>query len=119
MENGSYHFVMIEATFLQSILLCIIIDQSIIDESIKSIKFENSRYSGCVSGSYREREIMRTETFVNYTTLSFENREFDVISDYHEYLRQHYGDYMKLPPVDKRITHHSTQFYWKTNKDEK
>lgn len=90
-----------------------------IDESIKSIKFENSRYSGCVSGSYREREIMGTETFVNYTTLSFENREFDVISDYHEYLRQHYGDYMKLPPVDKRITHHSIQFYWKINKDEK
>jgi len=26
MENGSYHFVMIEATFLQFILLCIIID---------------------------------------------------------------------------------------------
>jgi len=26
MKNGSYHFVMIEATFLQSILLCNIID---------------------------------------------------------------------------------------------
>jgi len=26
MENGSYHFVMIEATFLQFILLCIILD---------------------------------------------------------------------------------------------
>ena len=38
MENGSYHFVMIEATFLQSILLRIIIDKSTIDKSIKKEK---------------------------------------------------------------------------------
>jgi len=38
MENGSYHFVMIEATFLQSILLRIIIDESTIDKSIKRRK---------------------------------------------------------------------------------
>ena len=51
---------------------------------------------------------MRTETFVNYTTLSFENREFDVISDYHEYLRQHYGDYMKLPAKSERKPSHKS-----------
>ena len=33
--------------------------------------------------------------------------------DYDTYLHICYGDYMQLPPIEKRITHHSFKAYWK------
>ena len=35
----------------------------------------------------------------------FENTEFSIIKEYDKYLRNVYGDYMKLPPKEKRRTH--------------
>ncbi len=43
--------------------------------------------------------------FDKFDSGSFENCEFPIISQYHEYLALQYGDYMKLPPENKRITH--------------
>jgi len=37
--------------------------------------------------------------------LNFENKEFFVPGNYHSYLTLLYGDYMKMPPVEKRIVH--------------
>ncbi|MBB3171224.1 LicD family protein [Parvibacter caecicola] len=37
--------------------------------------------------------------------MSFEGREFPVIADWDTALRGGYGDYMIIPPVEKRITH--------------
>lgn len=42
-----------------------------------------------------------------YTKLMFEGQEFMCFSQWDEYLRRTYGDYMKLPPVEERTwTHH-------------
>jgi lipopolysaccharide cholinephosphotransferase len=35
----------------------------------------------------------------------FEGDEFDIPKEYDTYLKQAYGDYMKLPPEEERITH--------------
>lgn len=43
----------------------------------------------------------------------FEKYEFYVPEGYDEYLRDRYGDYMKLPPVDQQIPHHGFNAYWK------
>ena len=75
--------------------------------------FEQSSYAGCVCGSYREREIMTKDTFEKYTDLEFEGRLFKGIEDFDAYLTKHYGDYMKLPPVEKRQTHHTYTAYRK------
>ena len=37
--------------------------------------------------------------------LNFENKEFFVPGNYHSYLTLLYGDYMKMPPVEKRASH--------------
>ena len=37
----------------------------------------------------------------------FESGEFPIPKDYDKYLTKIYGDYMKLPPGEKRVTHHS------------
>ena len=43
----------------------------------------------------------------------FENEKFLVSSKYHSILKQRYGDYMKLPPDNQRIPHHSFTAYHK------
>ncbi len=75
--------------------------------------FEKSLFAGCVCGSYREKEIMRKETFEHYVDVEFENLIFKSIANYDEYLKKHYGNYMQLPPEDKRITHHTYKAFRK------
>jgi lipopolysaccharide cholinephosphotransferase len=44
--------------------------------------------------------------------MPFEDRTFSVFAGYEEYLRGVYGDYMQLPPEDKRVGHHFDKAYW-------
>lgn len=37
--------------------------------------------------------------------LEFEGRKFFGFKDYHRYLSMYYGDYMTLPPIEKRVPH--------------
>lgn len=43
----------------------------------------------------------------------FEDRVFKGLKNSDSVLTDTYGDYMQLPPEDKRITHHSFDAYWK------
>lgn len=43
----------------------------------------------------------------------FENREFIIPSGYDEILRNYYGEYMKLPPKNQRISNHYFSAYRK------
>ena len=78
-----------------------------VDEENLKHQFEGSVYAGCVCGSYREQEIMRTDTFEHYIEMEFEGEKLKAIENYEDYLEKHYGDYMKLPPIEKRQTHHT------------
>ena len=52
-----------------------------------------------------EKESQVSSRFDEYTDIEFEGETFMTIKDYDAYLRQLYGDYMKLPPVEQRVTH--------------
>ena len=41
-----------------------------------------------------------------YSMREFEGREYFAIDDYDTYLTKLYGDYMKLPPIEKRVNPH-------------
>lgn len=43
--------------------------------------------------------------FEEFTSIEFEGKTFCAIKNYHTYLTEKYGDYMKLPPEDKRVVH--------------
>lgn len=78
-----------------------------------SSNIATSQYGGAVFGSYGEKEIMSSMTFLEYIDLSFEGREYKCIKDYEAYLTLHYGDYMSLPPVEKRIAPHRIPSFWR------
>lgn len=46
--------------------------------------------------------------------IDFENFQFYIPSKYDEILKICYGNYLELPPLEERITHHSFDVYWKS-----
>lgn len=51
------------------------------------------------------RESIPRSWFNEYETIQFENRNYSVIKEYDKFLTKLYGNYMKLPPIEKRHTH--------------
>lgn len=79
---------------------------------ISKCKFGESEYAGCLVSLYGyKRERLRTEIFLKYKDIQFETRTYKCIEDYDAYLRNIYGDYMKLPPVEARVGMHYSEVY--------
>lgn len=52
-----------------------------------------------------------TDVFDSFVDHVFEGKMYKIPSGYDKWLTRMYGDYMKLPPVEKRVTHHSFKAY--------
>ncbi len=72
-----------------------------------SHKYENvnSPYIGVYVWGYGPNERMKKEYFENLINVEFEGKNYKAFADYDKYLTAIYGDYMKLPPEEKRNTH--------------
>lgn len=86
-------------------------------KSIKRKLFETqTRYNGDESDfvvmdspySY-QKSMMRKEWLNHICYYDFDGHKFPGICDYDAYLKNIYGDYMKLPPEDKRCGHEITE----------
>lgn len=66
----------------------------------------------CVQGMLQKRPFM-SSLMTEFTRTQFEDRQFMIMKDYDAYLSNAYGDYMQLPPVEKRVSHHKFEAYWK------
>ena len=44
--------------------------------------------------------------------VDFEGKKYPAFKQYDDYLKYQYGDYMQLPPDDKRVSH-PIKAYWK------
>ena len=73
--------------------------------------YDECKYVATICGSYREREIAEKALYEEYEKIKFEDTEFFGLKKYDEYLSNIYGDYMKLPPEEKRISHHTFKAY--------
>lgn len=92
--------------------------QDVTDEHIrlcKEIPFEDAEcYSNLSWLGFGIREICKTNVFSEYVLHEFEDAEFMIMKGYDEALRSKYGDYMQLPPEEKRKAPHSQNiYYWK------
>lgn len=68
------------------------------------------RYIASPFGAYGSREFFPAEYFATYEELPFGDLTIRVPGMYKEYLSKMYGNYMELPPIEKRISHHE-QYY--------
>lgn len=84
-----------------------------IEKKLSKASYEESKYAGCVCSAYRAKEIMEAHIFEEYIEMDFEGMKFKAFKEYDKYLTAIYGDYMKLPPEEKRVTHHMFKAYYK------
>lgn len=84
-----------------------------INEIAKRYRNEKAKYAGGVVWGYGIREAIHKSAFATTTLADFEGRKYFIPSGYDEYLKALYGDYMILPPKEKRVSHHGYTAYWK------
>lgn len=71
-------------------------------------------YCGCVVWGYGKKEIIPSYVFDEFIRVNFEDRQFSIVKGYDTYLTSVYGDYMQLPPIEKRQSPHTlNNVFWK------
>lgn len=72
----------------------------------RSFPYDQADTVGCLTGGrYGAGEAMPKAGFEGTAKVTFNGREFETMSCWKEYLTGIYGDYMQLPPEDKRKPH--------------
>ena len=78
------------------------------------VNYDKAKYLGQCSCLDDGPNQFPKEDFADYTLLDFENYHFYALRGYDHHLRQLYGDYMQLPPEEKRIPkQYWIKFCWK------
>ena len=86
---------------------------TLINNIAKFKEAERSELLGIFVWGYGYKEIISRKYFSEVIKIEFENRIYNAPIGYDGYLSHVYGDYMKLPPTEKRVTHHDFKAYWK------
>lgn len=73
--------------------------------------FDKSQKVGVVCGCYGDKEVMDRSVYDDRIDIIFEKETFSAMKKHDEFLTNLYGDYMKLPPENKRVSHHTFTAY--------
>ena len=107
-----------DSTLKKLLLSCIAFFSKVIplDKLVKKLEtyhlnYQNpsSKYVFLMAGRYsykKERHLRSTVT--ELTTTEFEGKQYPIPKDYDTFLTEQYGDYMTLPPEDKRVNNYHT-----------
>ncbi len=79
--------------------------KSRIEKISRTYDYEKSEYVGCLHWGYGPQERMKRADVEKKIKVEFEGMQVDAFSCWDEYLHNLFGDYMTLPPEDKRIVH--------------
>ena len=63
-------------------------------------------FAVCLSGLLNDHEILQSKWLDGSINMEFEGISVRVPIGFDSYLRNYYGDYMQLPPIDKRVARH-------------
>ena len=77
-----------------------------INNLCKKYDFDESLYVGNICGNWWEKEIMPAKYFGTPKLYDFEEIKVFGVESPAEYLTSLYGDFMRLPPKEKRKSHH-------------
>ena len=76
-----------------------------LDKLCRKYDFNKSEYVGCTVWGYKIKEVIPKASLLPPSKIIFEGIEFSAPKDPSVYLSSLYGDFMKLPPEEKRINH--------------
>lgn len=76
------------------------------DKLLRKRDYYKSNYIANYCGAWGNKEICHRSFFGEGQEVKFENIEVVIPKEYDLYLKQVYGNYMKLPHIDKRKSHH-------------
>ena len=79
----------------------------------------SSKYMGNFVWGYGSREITESKVFDESIKIKFEEDEFNVPKYYDVWLTNVFGDYMTLPPEDKRVSNHNMRAFYIIKNHEK
>ena len=81
---------------------------------------KDTNWQGCmITAAHHNNglsEILPKNVFSSTIKLDFEGHQLNAMVGYKEYLTSLYGDYMKMPPKDKQVSHHNFRAFYKENK---
>ena len=86
-----------------------------LDNACRAIPFGSTgHFINAAFGEYGVKEYQLTEDFTHTVMKHFEDGEFCVCNGYDRLMRTKYGDYMQMPPENKRLLkHRGSKYYWK------
>lgn len=99
--------------FMRIVPECILNHNNIIkymENMCKKNHYEDSKYVGNLYGAYWSKEFIEKEIIGNPTLYKFENIKVYGVENYNEFLSSIYGDWRKVPPIEKQKTHHDFLF---------
>ena len=100
--KGVFKFLKCKICSLVGWRACIKLSEKIIRKYNASLK-----YVGCLSGSISGGDcIMERELFEKQCYVEFEKKKYPSLYEYDWFLKKMYGNYMKLPPLEQRVSNH-------------
>ena len=78
-----------------------------VDKTAAKNEYSSSTYVGNLMGAYRTKEIVAKEIIGNPARYKFETIYVNGPERYEEYLTNIYGDWRKIPPIEKQHGAHS------------
>lgn len=79
---------------------------------VMSVPYEESEYVGEFIDEIGDKRIMlKKEMFEDYELMDFENIKLKAPKNWDKFLKQYYGDYMELPPEEKRVLTHGYKLF--------
>ena len=76
-----------------------------INRDAQKYDFDQAEYIGGIVWGYGPQERIKKKDYLVPIRMEFEGVYFNAPSNYDEYLKGLYKDYMKLPPIEKRVVH--------------
>ena len=67
-----------------------------------------------VFSTRRYKEWFPSSLFDDCSDTDFEDKKYPITSQYDIYLRKCFGNYMELPPIEKRVSNHDFEAYYKS-----
>lgn len=59
---------------------------------------------------FKFRYCVKSELYKEHSTILFKSRKLRTVKDYDNLLKFYYGEYLKMPPIDQRVSNHNFKF---------